>query len=182
MALRRRAPWSCLSDSRTGRKFSPSAGVPLAVARPSRPRLRGRAPGLTRRLLLSASLRSCRQKDLGREERYRTDISGMEPRRIAVVMLLPRLSVETTPHQTIAMGFRCQPRQSGVLVERTPPASVPRSKALRFCRRSRRRRRCTGSGVYSSTGGFYRARANTRVTSSGCSLSPIQSSTARVTI
>lgn len=27
--------------------------------------------------------------DLGREDRYRTDISGMEPRRIAVVMLLP---------------------------------------------------------------------------------------------
>jgi hypothetical protein len=29
-------------------------------------------------------------EDLGREERYRTVISGMEPRRIAVVMLLPR--------------------------------------------------------------------------------------------
>jgi len=27
---------------------------------------------------------------LGREERYRTVISGMEPRRIAEVMLLPR--------------------------------------------------------------------------------------------
>src|SRR5947209_78259 len=27
---------------------------------------------------------------MGREERYRTVISGMEPRRIAVVMLLPR--------------------------------------------------------------------------------------------
>ncbi len=27
---------------------------------------------------------------LGREERFRTVISGMEPRRIAVVMLLPR--------------------------------------------------------------------------------------------
>jgi hypothetical protein len=27
---------------------------------------------------------------VGREERYRTVISGMEPRRIAVVMLLPR--------------------------------------------------------------------------------------------
>ena len=26
---------------------------------------------------------------MGREERFRTDISGMEPRRIAVVMLLP---------------------------------------------------------------------------------------------
>ena len=30
------------------------------------------------------------QEKLGREERYRTVISGMEPRRIAVVMLLPR--------------------------------------------------------------------------------------------
>ena len=29
-------------------------------------------------------------RELGREERYRTVISGMEPRRIAVVMLLPR--------------------------------------------------------------------------------------------
>jgi hypothetical protein len=27
---------------------------------------------------------------VGREERFRTVISGMEPRRIAVVMLLPR--------------------------------------------------------------------------------------------
>jgi hypothetical protein len=31
-----------------------------------------------------------REKALGREERDRTVISGMEPRRIAVVMLLPR--------------------------------------------------------------------------------------------
>jgi hypothetical protein len=31
---------------------------------------------------------------LGREDRYRTVISGMEPRRIAVVMLLPRTNDE----------------------------------------------------------------------------------------
>jgi hypothetical protein len=30
------------------------------------------------------------KEKLGREERYRTVISGMEPRRIAEVMLLPR--------------------------------------------------------------------------------------------
>jgi len=30
---------------------------------------------------------------MGREERYRTVISGMEPRRIAVVMLLPLVVV-----------------------------------------------------------------------------------------
>ena len=30
------------------------------------------------------------KEKLGREERFRTVISGMEPRRIAVVMLLPR--------------------------------------------------------------------------------------------
>ena len=30
------------------------------------------------------------EEKLGREERFRTVISGMEPRRIAVVMLLPR--------------------------------------------------------------------------------------------
>jgi hypothetical protein len=33
------------------------------------------------------------EKKLGREERYRTVISGMEPRRIAVVMLLPLVDV-----------------------------------------------------------------------------------------
>ena len=31
-------------------------------------------------------------KRLGREERYRTVVSGMEPRRIAEVMLLPRMT------------------------------------------------------------------------------------------
>ena len=34
-----------------------------------------------------------RWEKLGREERFRTLISGMEPRRIAVVMLLPRINV-----------------------------------------------------------------------------------------
>ena len=37
--------------------------------------------------------RDLRRKNLGREERYRTVISGMEPRRIAVVMLLPRWTI-----------------------------------------------------------------------------------------
>ena len=57
--------------------------------------------------------RRCRQRDsvqtgkvekeedlnlkVGREERYRTVISGMEPRRIAVVMLLPRTGFWITP-------------------------------------------------------------------------------------
>jgi hypothetical protein len=44
---------------------------------------------------------------LGREERYRTVISGMEPRRIAEVMLLPRVRTIDAPkiwHQL----FRCQ--------------------------------------------------------------------------
>ena len=35
-------------------------------------------------------LKSFAEAKLGREERFRTLISGMEPRRIAVVMLLPR--------------------------------------------------------------------------------------------
>ena len=44
---------------------------------------------LTRRQYLNYSHR-VREK-LGREDRCRTVISGMEPRRIAVVMLLPRV-------------------------------------------------------------------------------------------
>jgi hypothetical protein len=40
-------------------------------------------------------------KNLGREERFRTVISGMEPRRIAVVMLLPRMFLKV-PNQGIA--------------------------------------------------------------------------------
>lgn len=36
------------------------------------------------------------KRKLGREERYRTVISGMEPRRIAVVMLLPLTGSETS--------------------------------------------------------------------------------------
>src|SRR5579863_1461903 len=39
---------------------------------------------------------------VGREERYRTVISGMEPRRIAVVMLLPRTGA-SMPHQRYCM-------------------------------------------------------------------------------
>jgi hypothetical protein len=35
---------------------------------------------------------------VGREERYRTVISGMEPRRIAVVMLLPRTECHCRNH------------------------------------------------------------------------------------
>jgi len=44
---------------------------------------------LTDRLLAERRLKG----KLGREERYRTVISGMEPRRIAVVMLLPLVDV-----------------------------------------------------------------------------------------
>ena len=45
-------------------------------------------------------------KNLGREERYRTAISGMEPRRIAEVMLLPRTALPTL--QVSACDFACQ--------------------------------------------------------------------------
>jgi hypothetical protein len=45
---------------------------------------------------------------LGREERFRTVISGMEPRRIAVVMLLPRTKCLKPRHQGIAWCFVCQ--------------------------------------------------------------------------
>jgi hypothetical protein len=39
---------------------------------------------------------------LGREERYRTVISGMEPRRIAEVMLLPRVLTIGVPRYGIS--------------------------------------------------------------------------------
>lgn len=42
---------------------------------------------------IAAGLNVVRKEKLGREERYRTVISGMEPRRIAVVMLLPLIAV-----------------------------------------------------------------------------------------
>ena len=42
------------------------------------------------------------KRKLGREERFRTVISGMEPRRIAVVMLLPRSECLKPRHQSIA--------------------------------------------------------------------------------
>jgi hypothetical protein len=45
------------------------------------------------------------KRKLGREERYRTVISGMEPRRIAVVMLLPR-----TGSKTLSLKIRCEQR------------------------------------------------------------------------
>jgi len=42
---------------------------------------------------------------MGREERYRTAISGMEPRRIAEVMLLPRTDFEHRPTKVLhALG------------------------------------------------------------------------------
>jgi len=47
-------------------------------------------PPLFFRLFTGNDREASRPKNLGREERYRTVISGMEPRRIAVVMLLPR--------------------------------------------------------------------------------------------
>jgi hypothetical protein len=49
-----------------------------------RQKIRGCDPSLRRKPAL--------QRKLGREDRFRTVISGMEPRRIAVVMLLPRLN------------------------------------------------------------------------------------------
>ena len=48
----------------------------------------------------------CWLGQLGREERYRTAISGMEPRRIAEVMLLPRTALPTL--QVSACDFACQ--------------------------------------------------------------------------
>jgi hypothetical protein len=39
---------------------------------------------------------------MGREERFRTAISGMEPRRIAVVMLLPHSEPRRTTHYVMA--------------------------------------------------------------------------------
>ena len=96
-------------------------------------------------------------RKLGREERFRTVISGMEPRRIAVVMLLPRTKCLKPRHQGIAWCFFCQSKslKAGL----SPCCS------------------CT-----SDCSPDYRARARTSVTSSGCSLSPIQFSTASITI
>jgi hypothetical protein len=132
---------------------------------------------------------------VGREERYRTVISGMEPRRIAVVMLLPRTECHCRNHAIAWAAFvSILPGRSGRTkglwaIRRVPVRDKVRDKTLpisgQFKRKikaadklvlERGRRECP---PYLSK--VYRARASTSVTSSGCSLSPIQFSTAVVT-
>jgi hypothetical protein len=143
---------------------------------------------------------------VGREERYRTVISGMEPRRIAVVMLLPRTEGHCRNHVIAWAAF------VSILPGRILPQPSGRSGTLRTDQRSMGNSRRPSSGqssgqnapdqrpiqAQSQSSGqacpergrrecppyiskVYRARASTSVTSSGCSLSPIQFSTAVVT-
>ena len=133
---------------------------------------------------------------MGREQRCRTVMSGMEPRRIAVVMLLPRsnhviawaafVSILPGPFRTLpdssdrpkAMGNSPRPssgQSSGQNAPDQRPIQAQSQSSGQACpERGRREARPHISKVY-------RARASTSVTSSGCSLSPIQFSTAVVT-
>jgi hypothetical protein len=52
-------------------------------------------------LKIATTAESGTARNLGREERYRTVISGMEPRRIAEVMLLPRVQTIEAPRYGI---------------------------------------------------------------------------------
>jgi hypothetical protein len=58
-------------------------------------------------------LKGFAEAKLGREEWFRTVISGMEPRRIAVVMLLPRTGLLTLRSQGSGWYLFCQHRNAG---------------------------------------------------------------------
>ena len=130
---------------------------------------------------------------MGREERYRTVISGMEPRRIAVVMLLPRsnhviawaafVSILPGPFRTLPTDQRLRairrvPVRDKVW-DKTLPISGQFKRKVKASGQARPERGCRECPPHISK--VYRARASTSVTSSGCSLSPIQFSTAVVT-
>jgi hypothetical protein len=135
---------------------------------------------------------------VGREQRCRTVMSGMEPRRIAVVMLLPRTEYLPQPRycrmgrfcanttRTLpdcsdrpkAMGNSPRPssgQSSGQNAPDQRPIQAQSESSGQACP-ERGRRECPPH-----VSKVYRARASTSVTSSGCSLSPIQFSTAVVT-